>query len=429
MSGEIEAAGAMATAGAVAGVIEGREPGPPGEGACSNCEAPLTGPYCAQCGQHAYPRRKLIHVVGELLHGLFYLETKTWRTLPMVLFRPGTLTRNYVYGKRARYLSPLTTFLLAIFLMFFAFSTIEAPTNIRDNEVTASAEDLAQAREELAQAQAELERARANPDPDEPAGLEVSLAENAVRLAQAEVEREEQQLVRAQRRAQEEAARRQAEQAENANGPSVTVETTETPASTPSTDQPATGEQAPADAEAPAAAPAPPIGDEPEVETWQDAMREAAKGEDFTVTSATPELNERIRRKFENPDLALYQVQDAASRFSFLLAPMSLPFIMLLFLWKRGVTLYDHMAYALYALAFAAFLFSAVVLVGKIPFISWGAAWLLAALPVHMWFQLKGAYALGWWSATWRTFFMLNFAWIVASLFLVLVIILGLAGG
>jgi hypothetical protein len=404
----------------VAGVIEGREPGPPGEGACSNCDAPLTGPYCAQCGQHAYPRRKLIHVVGELLHGLFYLETKTWRTLPMVVFRPGTLTRNYVYGKRARYLSPLTTFLFAIFLMFFAFSTIEAPTNIGGNEVTANAEDLAEAREELARVQAELEDARVNPDPDEPAGLEVRLAENAVRLAQAEVEREERQLAAAQVRAQEEAARRQAE---NANGPSATVEGAEEPATTQPTDQPAADAQTPANASA-----TQPLNNEPEVETWQDAMREAAKSDEFTVSGGNDALNERVRRKFENPDLALYQVQDAASRFSFLLAPMSLPFIALLFLWKRGVTLYDHMAYALYALAFAAFLFSAIVLIGKIPFVSWASGWLLAALPVHMWFQLKGAYALGWWSATWRTFFMLNFAVIVASLFLALVIVLGLAG-
>ena len=80
MTGELEAAGALATAGAVAGVIGGREGGPPGEGACANCGAQLTGPFCAQCGQHAYPRRKLAHVIGELMHGLFYLETKTWRT-------------------------------------------------------------------------------------------------------------------------------------------------------------------------------------------------------------------------------------------------------------------------------------------------------------------------------------------------------------
>jgi hypothetical protein len=107
---------------------------------------------------------------------------------------------------------------------------------------------------------------------------------------------------------------------------------------------------------------------------------------------------------------------------------MSLPFIALLFLWKRGVTLYDHMAYALYALAFAAMLFSAVVLIGKIPWIGWAAAWLLLALPVHMFFHLGGAYALGWWSATWRTFFMLNFALVVAVIFTMLVVVLGLAG-
>jgi hypothetical protein len=423
MSGEMEAAGALATASAVGAALEGREGDKPGEGDCANCGAKLTGPFCAQCGQHAYPRRKLIHVIGELMHGLFYLETKTWRTLPMVAFRPGTLTRNYVYGKRARYLSPLTMFLFAIFLMFFAFSTIEAPMNIRENEVAATAEDLAQARDELMQAQAELERARANPDPDEPAGLELSLAENALRLAQAEVEREERQLAAAQARAQEEAAREQADNAGAGDGSSVTVETGQEPTATPSANQPA------ADAEAPEGAQATlPAAEGARVETWQDAMRETAKSDDFNVSGGNDALNERIRRKFENPDLALYQVQDAASRFSFLLAPMSLPFIALLFLWKRGTTLYDHMAYALYALAFAAFLFSAVVLIGKIPLIGWGAGWLLAALPVHMWFHLKGAYALGWWSATWRTFFMLNFAVIVASLFLVLVIVLGLAG-
>jgi hypothetical protein len=411
MTGDIEAAGALATASAVAGVIEGREGGPPGEGNCSNCEAPLTGPFCAQCGQHAYPRRKLIHVIGELMHGLFYLETKTWRTLPMVLLRPGTLTRNYVYGKRARYLSPLTMFLFSIFLMFFAFSTIEAPVNLRDNRPEATAEDLAEARTELVQAQAELERARANPDPDQPAGLEAGLAEGAVEIAQAQVSRVERRLAEQQARA-EQAAHEQAAQ------PDATAD-----GQLPPTEVPAAQAQS-------EAAPATPPGDEElNTETWQDAVREIGASDDFVVFGgANEELNQRVRRKFQNPDLALYQIQDAASKFSFLLAPLSLQFIEMLFLWKRGVTLYDHMAYALYALAFAAFLFSAVVLLGKISWVSWAAAWLLATLPVHMWFHLKGAYALGWWSATWRTMFMLLFSYLVASIFIVLVVILGLAG-
>lgn len=421
MSGEIEAAGALATAGVVAGVIEGREGDAPGEGDCANCGAKLTGPFCAECGQHAYPRRKLIHVVGELAHGIFYLETKTWRTLPMVLFRPGTLTRNYVYGKRARYLSPLTMFLFSIFLMFFAFSTINPPTNIRDNEVQGTQQDLTEARQELAQAQAELENARAHPDPDEPAGLEVSLAENGVRLAQAQVDRLDRQLAEAQAR-EAERARAQAEapvqlsvnsEAPAATTPAVTFSTTES-AAPPNPDASA----APATAE-----------NNQEPQTWQDAMREIGSSDDFVVFGGVnDELNQRVRGKFQNPDLALYQIQDAASKFSFLLAPLSLPFIALLFIWKRGITLYDHMAYALYALAFAALLFSVAVLLGEIPLIGWSAAWLLLALPVHMWFHLKGAYALGWWSATWRTLLMLNFAYIVAAVFTVLVVLLGLAG-
>lgn len=124
MSGEMEAAGAMATAGLVAGAIEGRETSEPGDGGCLNCGAALSGPYCSQCGQAAHARRSLVHVLGEFLHSLFHFDTKVWRTLPMVLFRPGTLTRNYVYGKRARYVSPLAFFLLAVFFMFavFAFS-------------------------------------------------------------------------------------------------------------------------------------------------------------------------------------------------------------------------------------------------------------------------------------------------------------------
>lgn len=414
MSGEMEAAGALATAGVVGAAIEGREGGPPGEGGCANCGAAITGRFCSNCGQHAHPKRKLTGVIGEFLYGLWNFDTKAWRTFPMLILRPGTLTRNYVYGKRARYLAPLTMFLFSIFFMFFAFSTIEPPQNIRDNEVEVTQEDLTEAREELAQAQADLERARTNPDPDQPAGLEVGLAEGAVQIAQGQVDRLERQLAAAQAREAE-----RARQAENAPV-QVTVDRDAAPTAppTPATEPSETAEDA-----------ASARTEGPQVETWQDAMREIGTSDDFVVFGgANEELNQRVRNKLQNPDLALYQIQDAASRFSFLLAPLSLPFIALLFLWKRGVTLYDHMAYALYALGFAALLFSAVVLLGKIPFVGWAASWLLLALPVHMWFQLKGAYALSWWSATWRTFFMLNFALLVACIFLVLVIVLGLAG-
>jgi len=419
MTGEIEAAGALATAGVVGAALEGREGGPPGEGTCANCDAVISGRYCSNCGQHAFPHRKLVSVAGEFLNGLWHLDTKTWRTVPMVIFRPGTLTRHYVFGKRARYLSPLTMFLFAIFLMFFAFSTIQAPVNVSDSQTEVTAGQLAEARRELAAAQAELERARTNPEANSPEGLEEGLAEGAVQIAQSQVERLERQLAEQQARA-EQVARARAE-APAAAAPGDQTQATPPDAATPQTAAPT--DTPPVSVQ---------IGEPPEdgePQTWQDGMRELGESEDFVVFGGVnSELTDRVRRKFANPDLALYQVQDAASKFSFLLAPLSLPFIALLFLWKRGVTLYDHMAYALYALSFAAILFSTVVLLGEIPWISWASAWLLLALPVHMYFHLKGAYALGWWSAAWRTFFMLNFAYIVATVFLVLVVVLGLVG-
>jgi hypothetical protein len=396
MSGELEAAGALATAGAVAGAIEGREPTEPGEGACLNCGAKLEGRFCAQCGQAAHPHRKLAHVLEEFMHGLLHFDTKTWRTLPMVVFRPGTLTRNYVYGKRARYLSPLALFLFSIFLMFFVFSFFDPPgeASIRSTQDPAAlSAQLEEAREELRQAQAELEQARTNPSSDQPEGLEAGLAEGAVRIAESQVERLERQLAAQQAAAAERAQQQQA-------------------APTDAPTAPAAEEEA-----------------DDDQQSWRDVMREAAERDDFVVIGGMPALNERVRRSFQNPDLALFRIQEAASKFSFLLAPLSLPFIALLFLWKRGVTLYDHMAYALYALSFASILFVTVTLTAQTPWTNWLAGWLvMVGLPVHIFFHLKGAYALGWFSALWRTIFMLIFAMCIALVFLTLIVVVGLVG-
>jgi len=422
MTGEAEAAGALATAGLVAGAIEPRAGGLPGEGACLNCGAPVSGHYCSRCGQHVQPIRSLRHVSAEFLHSLFHFDTKAWRTLPMVIFRPGTLTRNYVFGKRARYISPLATFLLCVFLMFFVFSftgsaTIGAGAE-QDAEITQA--DLDEARADLAEAQAELAEAQSAAPADEPEGLAAGIAEGAVQIAEAEVARLEARLA-----AQEqEAAQRAAEEAES--GAPVTAEA-EAPSGATVADAP------------PAMRAGVVLNDRAALTVesdgrWQDEVREAAESGDINVNLGHPYLDAQALQTLRNPDLAIYKVQEAASKFSFLLAPLSLPFIALLFLWKRGVTFYDHVVYALYALSFASLLF-VTLLIGAslfgsnmVAMIVLSNTLLLAALPVHTFFHLKGAYALGWWSALWRTFFMLIFAIVIATFFLVIVLILGLTG-
>lgn len=89
---------------------------------CRNCGYPF-GPtppnYCPQCAQetHEHPP-----TVGEFLHEfvLHYiaLEGKLWRTLALLFFKPGSLTRYYLAGVKSRYVPPLRLYLTASILFF-----------------------------------------------------------------------------------------------------------------------------------------------------------------------------------------------------------------------------------------------------------------------------------------------------------------------
>ena len=89
---------------------------------CLNCGAELLGPFCSACGQHAHVHRSLKGFFHDLLHGVLHFEGKTWRTLPMLVWRPGELTRRYIEGQRARFVSPIALFLFFVFLTFAVMS-------------------------------------------------------------------------------------------------------------------------------------------------------------------------------------------------------------------------------------------------------------------------------------------------------------------
>jgi hypothetical protein len=124
MSGEFEAAG-TAIEGALLGVaVEGSSGSgnSVGDGACRNCGAPLAGAFCATCGQKAEVHRTLSAIWHDILHSVLHFDGKLWRTLPLLAFKPGDLTRRYIHGERAKFVSPMAIFLFAIFLMFAVFS-------------------------------------------------------------------------------------------------------------------------------------------------------------------------------------------------------------------------------------------------------------------------------------------------------------------
>ena len=150
MSSEFDAAGNLANAGLAASVIEGPSRGKPGEGGCLNCGAALNGGrFCSNCGQAAHANRSLWALVEELAWNVFNLDTKAWRTLPRLVGRPGSLTRSYIDGKRARFLTPLATFLLCYFFMFLVFSSVPKPGTLNLSDNNNAVEHVSDARESL----------------------------------------------------------------------------------------------------------------------------------------------------------------------------------------------------------------------------------------------------------------------------------------
>jgi hypothetical protein len=109
---------------------------------CLNCGAELTGRYCANCSQaadvHVPSTRELIH---EALEGVTHSDSRLWRTLYLLWFKPGKLAQEFVAGRRAAYLPPFRLYLVLSILFFLVASMSNPHANIVrfDNETSAAA--------------------------------------------------------------------------------------------------------------------------------------------------------------------------------------------------------------------------------------------------------------------------------------------------
>ncbi len=112
---------------------------------CLNCGAEVTGQYCAHCGQRA--RGRLISLWELLREGfgdLLDLDSRLWQTLIPLAIRPGALTRDYLLGRRARYMPPfrmylvlsLTFFLIAFFDPYDELGILFEAPELQDAQTT-----------------------------------------------------------------------------------------------------------------------------------------------------------------------------------------------------------------------------------------------------------------------------------------------------
>ncbi len=141
--------------------------------ACLNCGATLSGAYCARCGQKAHLHRTLSAFGHDLLHGVFHLEGKIWGTLPLLAWHPGELTRRYIHGERAKFISPIAIFLFAVFLLFAAAGLTVSSPEFGDRgtrPVAVIEQQLVITRAEIARRRAALDNPALNPSERAAAG-------------------------------------------------------------------------------------------------------------------------------------------------------------------------------------------------------------------------------------------------------------------
>ena len=104
---------------------------------CKNCGADITGRYCPACGQHADVSIPSLHkLFVEALGDLYNFDSRLWRSLGLLLFKPGRLTRAYLEGRRARYVPPFRLYVVLSLTFFFLLAVLpdfdaEPPTVIQ----------------------------------------------------------------------------------------------------------------------------------------------------------------------------------------------------------------------------------------------------------------------------------------------------------
>lgn len=98
---------------------------------CPNCGTELAGQYCHACGQRVVHLRATLHdFLHEATHEFLHVDGKIVRTVRYLLFAPGRLTRDFLDGKRARYISPLRMYLVCSALFFFLAAAFGAQTGL-----------------------------------------------------------------------------------------------------------------------------------------------------------------------------------------------------------------------------------------------------------------------------------------------------------
>ena len=374
MSGDIEGIGAAVTAGLAGHAVEPRHGGAGAAHAgmrCLNCGTSLTGTHCHHCGQRADVHRSFGAIGHDLVHAIFHFEGKIWNTLPLLTWRPGDLTRRYIHGERARFISPLALFLFAVFLTYAVLAMVGSGGGVGEG---------------IAKAAAEQTRSNALKESfhEEADRIDQRLADKGLPAAERRLLEEERETL--QKSADYLGVARRLSEKERDTGP--------------------------------------PVLDDPA----KQMMTSVEFVSRTKVNTGVPFIDHGLEKAIANPALIFYKLQANAYKFAWALIPLSLPFMWLLFPFSRRFHTYDHFVFVTYSISFMLLLFVVVRLLNLTIFGDVATAFAMLYVPFHMYRQLRGAYRSSRFGALVRTSLLLFFSLFSVITFMLLLLALGVMG-
>jgi len=362
----LEGAGDAITGGLIARAVEpGTGEAEAQEGNCLNCGAELVGAYCHLCGQKGHVHRTLGAFWHDLLHSVLHFDGKLWRTLPLLAWKPGELTRRYVAGERARFVSPMALFLFSVFLTFAVFSLVGGPF-----ESSGSPRANREAAADIARERGQLDRRIA--------GLEGQRRALAARRQPTAAIDAELRVLRQQRGG---------------------LDTVESIVLVPSNAPEGTART---------------VDLRGEVDTGWAWL-------DHAIMKARENPSLLIYKLQNNAYKFSWALIPISVPFVWLLFLHRRRY--------RAFNAYDHVVFVTYSIAFMSLFLVTLSLLRAIGFgqALIGLAFTFVP-PIHIYRQLRGAYGLRWYSALWRTAALLVFAGIAAMIFFTLLLALGVLG-
>lgn len=321
---------------------------------CANCETPLQGTYCHNCGQLAEDfHRNSWHLLVEAVESLLHLDGRLFKTLPNLLRRPGQLTRDFLDGKRASQVQPFRMFLVILLVVLFV------------SHLAAKSAQHHEAEEDAAAAHATTggEHATAGSEHATPEGEHAGIADKPTGL----VPLPNTPHTRA---ALDEA------RAEIAMDPTMTAEEKRTALLAVNGDWAKFGQA---------------IADQKTAEAAADGhMIDTSPNDSARMKAFKHWADVRIQAIREDPERFSLIMEIWLHRVAILALPVSALMLTLLFIFNRRFYVFDHLVFSMHSLSFQMLLVTVILLLTMV--IGGWAWWLIWLMPIHLYLHMKGAY-------------------------------------